>query len=130
MDYAQSYNILLQSDVEQMSELCYLDKVYLGICKDLSFWLNKLKQDNLDNILLEYPKTIGEWISVYEKLLYIKDQVKLTFLIQQIIGSYIPDDDPIFIKLVKSIDEDFIRENLPNELKEQIVIRSSMQILI
>ena len=66
------YDILLQADIDQLNDLCYLDKGYLEVCKNKNFWLDRLVNDNLDAILIEYPKTIGQWIKTYEKLLKLK----------------------------------------------------------
>ena len=47
------YNILLQTNINDIKSVCLSNKVYNTICKDINFWKYKFIQDGLDDTILK-----------------------------------------------------------------------------
>lgn len=60
------YNILLQSNIENISNLCYINKTCYKSCND-NFWINKIKQDFNISVTIK-PENITKWIFLYNQI--------------------------------------------------------------
>jgi len=60
------YNILLQSNIYQLKNLCFVDKYNYKICSSLYFWETIFERDGLP--LFEVHTKAEDWISDYFKI--------------------------------------------------------------
>lgn len=65
------YNILLQSNVENISNLCYINKTCYKSCND-NFWINKIKHDFNISVTIK-PENITKWIFLYNQIKKVYD---------------------------------------------------------
>jgi hypothetical protein len=70
--YDINYNILLQSDINSLIEMCKINKSYRRIGQDTNFWINKFNNDSIqlpfrDGLISpsNLKNTLYEWISIY-----------------------------------------------------------------
>src|SRR5947208_2278161 len=59
------YNILIQSDIETIENLCVTNKNAYKICNNKSFWRNKFHNDGLPFDSQKQYNTVNEWIKEY-----------------------------------------------------------------
>lgn len=61
------FNYLINLSVDDLKEQCFRNKKWLNICTNTFFWESKFEHDDLPYLVIEPPKTIGEWISEYQR---------------------------------------------------------------
>src|SRR5258708_9538835 len=65
-------NILLNTDVNELKNVCFTNKTTINICNKTSFWKEKITLFNLpfDWLDLNAIKSINDWIKTFDKLLF------------------------------------------------------------
>ena len=60
------YNILLQASAKDMTALCSTNQQTNVICHTKQFWLDKIKQQQVENVITTEDKTTKEWIVAFD----------------------------------------------------------------
>ena len=74
------YQILLQTDINDMENVCLINKNTIKICHNVHFWIDKLNKDHI-NYDLPLPTNLNDIIQYYK----IKKAIPIT---QSIINTY------------------------------------------
>ncbi len=67
------YEILLNSDIEDIDNLCMINKSFNNICQSKYFWIDKFNKDKLP-LIKKHNKTV-DWVIEYKKVLYVINRV-------------------------------------------------------
>ena len=59
------FNILYHLHINDLSNLCYVDHLSYKICTDPHFWKLYFEKHDLPFDMINIPKSINEWISVF-----------------------------------------------------------------
>jgi len=78
------YNILLNSSLDILKNLCLVNPNAIQHCNNTHFWIDKFNQDRLPLLISPYPTTLSGWIAEYEKVTQIKHIAADILLINEI----------------------------------------------
>jgi len=109
------YNILLNTDIDSLNELCFLNKTTHQHCQNKHFWIEKFKHDQLPMMHI-LPKNIKEWINTYIVLKKSQDKMQLLLKVNQIESLMIHDPSPGLIIITLSIEHKELDMILPKKL--------------
>lgn len=130
--------ILLRSNIDQLSNLCLTNKNNEHICQSESFWQEKLKYDGLPSIEFidhsfdELKETyytesdIITWFNIYKDLKEAQDEAKLILLINEIEKTRLNNQTlGMFIvqKISGNKDPYYIPKSLQQDLEEKLKIQ-------
>lgn len=130
--------ILLRSNIEQLSNLCLTNKYNEHICQSESFWQEKLKYDGLPSIeFIDHPfeevketyfteSDIITWFNIYKDLKEAQDEAKLILLINEIEKTRLNNQtNGMFIvqKISGNKDPYYIPKSLQDDIIEKLKIK-------
>lgn len=58
-----TFQILLDSDIKTLENLCFADKSRMKICNDQKFWENFFQKNNMK--IFKYGNNVNEWLKIY-----------------------------------------------------------------
>lgn len=65
------FNILLQTDIDDIKNLSLVNKKHYNVCNHIHFWHTKFKQNHLT--LPNFNTIISDWIQIYKFTFYLMD---------------------------------------------------------
>lgn len=94
-------NILLQSDINDLIQLCSTDLTSRDICSSISFWKDKFQLDRLP--LMHIRSTISAWVNEYRHTQYSLNQTTraLNQLENNTLPSPLEDGRGIYVSMDK-----------------------------
>lgn len=111
------FNILLQSNINNIKNYCLLSTISKNICNDKNFWLTKFKIDNIPILYDIIPSTLSQWIKEYTKVLYTQNLSK--GLIKVLQEEFLIEQT-VTVKIIFDTNDDIINL-LPNHLTNKII---------
>lgn len=113
------FNILLNSQIDTLRNLCLTQKNTALHCNNNYFWIKKFEHDNLP--LLSDQNSISGWINEYKKVVNIQHKAANLLLVNDIerTRQYLSTNGTISISLDKEYD-DYLNNILPPNLLKQL----------
>jgi hypothetical protein len=115
------FNILLNSDIDTIYNMCQASEIADKICKDKHFWELKFEHDNL--IILRVREDIDGWWDEYNEVkdstINTNDIIRISLIEKKRdieINSFFPNDGTIIIKFSDEYKYDYNTWLLPKEL--------------
>ena len=65
MDYATWFNVLLNSNIEDIKKLCNMAKIPYEICHDNHFWISKFHNDHMSIPQYIDPQNMHDYVQLY-----------------------------------------------------------------
>ena len=127
------YELLLRSDIKELSHLCSTNKKNQAICQSESFWQNKLKYDNLptfnfedfeflkDTFLTE--SDVKTWFNIYDDMRFYQKEAREIMLINAIEKSRLnhKTNGTFIVQMYGSeFDRYYIPIQLQNDIRKQL----------